>query len=279
MNRSILYVCLAFVLIALLGGCSCIYFSDCKVWTKDEQDLTLDAGSLDALKVSTYNGKVSLVAVADSEEISVHIIRKAGGQDEMDTAQCMEAIEIVDEIEGATQILSWRWKDRDEAKSRHWSASVSFEIQLPSRLQVDLETYNGAVSVSGMQARAAIKAYNGELAAHDHRGDLKMETYNGSIRANAEAPDIRLETYNGAIDAHLTGASVGGLVKTYNGSIHVDLDGRPSTRFVCKTRNGRIKSGMDVDVKSKGKRHMEGVIGAGEETLNLETYNGSITIN
>jgi hypothetical protein len=279
MDRSTFLIVLAFLLIALLAGCGCICFTESKVWTKSEQDLALDAGSLDALKVTTYNGKVKIVALENGEAIDVHITRKAGGQDEFDAARCMEAIEITEEVEGTTQILSWKWKDREEAKRRNWGASVSFEVRLPARFQVDAETYNGAVSMTGMHARAAVKAYNGEVAALDHEGDLEMETYNGSIKARTASPNVRLETYNGTIDADLAGLSVGGLVKTYNGSIHVALDGPPSTRFVCETHNGRIKSSLNAEVKSKGKRHLEAVIGSGGDTLNLETYNGSITIN
>lgn len=276
------YSYIIFILILLAAtmfsvSCCCCMF-DAKVWVTDQAALTLPASGIDTMEVTTYNGEISFLADSETTDISVKITIKAGGSDEAEANHRLDEIEIVEIREGAKQKLGWKWKSPGEAKRNNWQAKVSFEISLPPSLRTVAETYNGEVALTGMQSDARLKAYNGSLKALDHLGALAMETYNGSIKVKARTSNIKMESYNGTIKADLQGDMLEGSAKTYNGSIRLNIGGKPSTRFVCRTHNGSIHTGGELNLLSRSKHRLEASLGAGEGTLSLETYNGSITL-
>src|SRR5258705_594461 len=75
-----------------------------------------------------------------------------------------------------------------ESVSRKWW-SVSYEIYVPKRSNLEAVTRNGGVS------------------AADVEGELDLHATNGGIRVGNVAGDVRGETTNGGVTASLTGAS------------------------------------------------------------------------
>ncbi|MBU0755899.1 MAG: hypothetical protein KJ645_12215 [Planctomycetes bacterium] len=278
MNRSMTASIVIIILMALMSGCCCPWICEPKAWVNEETTKLLPASNIESFDVSTYNGSIVVQAASGVDEINVKIKMKAGGKNSLDADRCMEALIIFDEVEGTTQKLGWKWRDPDEARRNHWQSQVSFEIRLPPSLKIMAETYNGDVSLSGMESEAKLKAYNGSLKAGRHLGDLIMETYNGTIRASACAPKIFMESYNGSIKADLEGDLLDGSIKTYNGSISLAIIDRPSTRFICRTCNGGIDAGQEMSIAKRGKHFLEAVMGEGRDTVDIESYNGSISV-
>jgi DUF4097 and DUF4098 domain-containing protein YvlB len=271
-------------------------FSNPKVWHTEEEDLSLPAADLDALRVKTYNGDIRIKAAHNTEEITVHIVKKAGGEDEMDAAACMKSLRIIYPVEGRTQYLEWKW---EEKKKKTWGQSVSFEIHLPAALSIEraetynghlvledmasgaeLETYNGDVRVERLKGKLDLETYNGDAQVTHSEGSVRIETYNGNITVSSTTPKMEVTTYNGEIVGNLAAVpTFDGYYKSYNGSIQLRFMGDPSVQVSCYTYNGSISVPRLNHVTLKKKRKLSGRIGDGKGTLEVETYNGNIRID
>ncbi len=133
---------------------------------------------------------------------------------------------------------------------------------------VKVITHNGGVKVMAVNAAtAAIEAisYNGKIECRDIRGNLNAETHNGQVivaynQAANSAPNVRAVTYNDSI--HFTGPP--GL----------------SAQVSLSTHNGIVHSELPVKVQGEiSKQKIQGVIGNGDGTVQLQTHNGSIRIH
>jgi len=280
-------------LLALLGT-SCIAAS-IWAWQTTEEDFKQPAKGLDTMVVETRNGHITVAGSRDTNEVAVHVIKKARGANAKDTARCLEAIEIQKTVKGNTMELGWDWAT---PKKRRWQASVAFEVKLPARLAVAATSHNGKIELAQTASTATLLTHNGavkaaklagDLKAMTHnggievknlRGNLDAKTYNGEIRAGCVASKIRAVTHNGAIDVDLSGSkAIDGQLITHNGAITLRLGDQASARIACSTQHGvvRAERGLD-DATARGRTALVGTVGAGEGSLEVKTSRGSITI-
>src|SRR5205823_1858878 len=74
---------------------------------------------------------------------------------------------------------------------------VSFTLQAPARLAVELETSSGSVTASGLEGEAKLHTGNGEVTAKQLRGAVTANTGSGAIDVEALGADAQLESGNG----------------------------------------------------------------------------------
>jgi len=282
------------VVALILCSCTCCFYICPKVWKQTEADMELPAVGLDDLDVMTHNGDVVVEGTSASESILVHVDIKAGGVDDLDARECLEAIMLETGVMGETQKLGWKWAT---PRRKTWQATVSFHVVLPSDMSVKVETHNGNVTLDAMRSMARLKTHNGNVNVRDHEGDLVGKTHNGDVKVDAEAPSLRLETHNGGLDVvarveeveirthngsistRLGGvAPLRGNVVTHNGSVKLTLDEDVSTELVATTNNGHISVHREMDMTVNKKKVVVATLGAGGGSLELETFNGSITV-
>src|SRR4029079_14403222 len=99
---------------------------------------------------------------------------------------------------------------RAEGASKRWrsSWSVSYEIQVPRKISLDLSAVSGGISIENVDGR------------------LEFETTNGGISLTGVAGDVRGSTSNGGVDVELTGDRWSGArldVRTTNGGVEVAI--------------------------------------------------------
>ena len=261
----------------LTSGCWCSFSFSPKAWTEASEDLAFGAADTESLRVVSHNGAVTVSADDGADTITAVATIKAGGADEADAELCLAAIELHTPLEGSERVLTWRWI---EDKERTWSASVSFDVKIPSILAVKVETHNGAVSVDGTRSKARLVTHNGSVTALNHEGDLLITTHNGEVRSESTSSTITLVTHNGSIDSRIEcGGRLDGNLTTHNGSISVTLGEGASAKVVGSTSNGRLSVNREMDITVKKKKVIVGQVGTGEGMLEIETHNGSITLN
>lgn len=172
-----------------------------------------------------------------------------------------EAQRILSEVRVETANGVIRASGPEMADRRSWT--VSYEISAPRRMDLDLQTVNGGLRVTGIE------------------GSLNLNTTNGGIDLEEVGGSIRALTTNGGISARLVSrAGVGGetLFRTTNGRISVDVPASYSAHLVASTVNGEVSTDFPVTVQGRIGRRIEGNIGAGGPTVELSTTNGSIAI-
>jgi len=149
----------------------------------------------------------------------------------------------------------------DSRRDEWWS--VTFEVEVPSRMDLDLRARNGGIAVS------------------DVSGMLRMETLNGGIHLDSVNGDVVAETTNGGLDVNLDGDGwVGkGLdAITTNGGVVL----RVSRGYSAHLETGTVNGGVDIDfpvmVQGKIGRRITTDLGKGGPTIRVITTNGGVDV-
>jgi hypothetical protein len=108
--------------------------------------------------------------------------------------------------------------------------AVGYEILVPARTNLDVETHNGPISVERLAGDIDLRAHNGPITLRELSGDVRARAQNGPItvrlagrRWNGEGMDA--ETVNGPVNvemprgyaAHLESGTVHGPINLPNG--------------------------------------------------------------
>ena len=146
----------------------------------------------------------------------------------------------------------------DTERNPH-GVSSALEVHVPAKSRLQIESFNGSISVEGVN------------------GTVSAETVNGSINVTGQAREIEAESVNGSVQ--VSGASTHTKAESVNGSVVVrgasgDLD--------ASTVNGRL----EVSGGSFERAHLETVSGslafdgalASGASLEAETVSGSVTL-
>ena len=173
--------------------------------------------------------------------------------------------ERAEEIARAVRIRTARgqvFAEGPETGSREWW-SVSFEVEVPSRSDLDLRANNGGIEVV------------------DVRGLLRLETTNGGIHLEGVGGDVVAETTNGGVDVRLVGNRWEGKgleAITSNGGVRVRIPDGYSARLETGTVNGGIDIDFPVTVRGRIGRQVTTELGQGGATIRVMTTNGGVVI-
>lgn len=140
-------------------------------------------------------------------------------------------------------------------------AKVEYELRLPARTDVSLETVNGSVHTEGLVGGVRATTVNGRVEADGVGGDFRGETVNGRIwaRLSAEPSEVRMHTVNGEIEAEVPAGA--------------------SFRYRLETVNGRLSVGDEASrTRGLGGNHLDGEIAGGRGEVRANSVNGSIRI-
>ncbi len=147
------------------------------------------------------------------------------------------------------------------AENYHWS--VSYEIFVPRRSDLNLEAYNGGISISDVSGRIE---FNG------HNGGVSLRRVGGSVRGG---------TTNGGLVVELSGAHWEGEtldVKTTNGGIVMTVPENYSAHLETGTVNGHLSVDFPVTVQGRITRELAVNLGGGGATVRAMTTNGGVKI-
>jgi Toastrack DUF4097 len=224
--------------------------------TCEVREITLPPGRDLVAVDSGGNGGID-VKGWDHKEIRVQALVRAWDTDESDAADVLSRITI--RTDGVIEPDGPR--NRHEA---HWA--VSFRLMVPEKSNVELDTSNGGISVTGVT------------------GDLRLHTNNGGLSLEDVGGDVRGRTTNGGIHVALKGKSWQGDgldLRTTNGGINVEMPAGYSADLEARTVNGGVSSDVGSRRELRGDRdgkRIRATLGDGGATLHLETTNGGIRL-
>lgn len=162
------------------------------------------------------------------------------------------------------------------------SISVSLDVTVPNRSDLQLTTHNGAVEITNITGKVSGTTHNGRVAATQVSGAANLQTHNGSVRCEEISGDVQLKTHNGSVKAYYCETAPGICnvsIITHNGSIEFASPPGFSAQVEASTHNGSVRTDVPIAVTGKiSKDKIIGTIGAGQGKLYLETHNGSIKI-
>jgi DUF4097 and DUF4098 domain-containing protein YvlB len=150
------------------------------------------------------------------------------------------------------------------------------------RGNLDAETSNSGIDLLGVEGDVSAHTSNSHIHAERVNGSLEAVTSNSGVQAYISRADrpVRIETSNSGVELTLPPRFSGGVrVSTNNGGITLRLPESIDARVVARTSNASITT--DFELKTQGeisRNHLDGVIGAGGQLIDLSTSNSSIRL-
>jgi DUF4097 and DUF4098 domain-containing protein YvlB len=152
-----------------------------------------------------------------------------------------------------------------ERGDREESWSVSYQLAVPERTSLSLQSTNGGISIAHVDGRIAFTTVNGGVKLTGVAGDVKGRTSNGGVTV-----DLDGTTWQGeGLD-----------VETHNGGVNLAMPEHYSAHLQTGTANG----GMHLDIltaeqqPSRREHNIDTQIGAGGPLIRVRTTNGGIRV-
>jgi hypothetical protein len=146
---------------------------------------------------------------------------------------------------------------------RYQSWSVSYEIWVPRKMDLDADTHNGGITVEGVEGRMSLHGVNGGITLRDVAGD------------------IRATTTNGGAHAYLSGSTWRGSgldLETTNGGVTVELPRNYNAELETGTVNGGFNIDFPITVSGSLGRRIRTKLGNGGPRIRAITTNGGVRI-
>ncbi len=229
-------------------------------------------GEATRLTVENRNGSIT-VSGYDGDQVEIIAYKKVRGDGD-DAARLMDDLKINVSVNENNIEVSTEYPGRNSRHSHGffswifgWGStnmSVSYEIRVPLKFDLDLSSLNGSVKVDNCDGRMRLETTNGKIVADDVKGSIRCETTNGSIRATflkvLEDDDMSFSSTNGSIKLFLPEGT--------------------KANISARTTNGSVRCELPMDREYEGSRkHLEAEVNGGGPRIYLRTTNGSIRIS
>jgi DUF4097 and DUF4098 domain-containing protein YvlB len=144
------------------------------------------------------------------------------------------------------------------------SWAVSYEIYVPRRSDITVDTHNGPITVRDVSGRMRLSAVNGPLTLDAVGGEVKGRTQNGPLRVSLTG-----SRWDGAgLDA-----------ETSNGPVSIVIPENYSAHLVTGTVNGPMRINFPMTLQGRIGRRLETDLGSGGPTVRAVTTNGPLTVS
>ena len=232
----------------------------------------LDASAFNEVKLENVNGSIE-VSCWKNNEVEIVAYKKvhASGSDRAQKLMELLTIDVIED--GDLLVIETRLPRHRRGSSGgffSWlfnggssGTSVSYELRVPEKMDMDVQSTNGTVSVMDCSGSIQLATTNGKIRAEEVSGALRAKSTNGSLNIS-----MRKVTPNEEMS-----------FKTTNGSIKLFLPSDVDADVEARTTNGHVRCELPLTKSyEKSKRRLEGEINNGGPLIYLKTTNGSISI-
>lgn len=242
------------------------------------------------------------VSSHDKQEVYVHITRKVKGKSEEDAQEIFTKHLI--EFESKSDALTITTR-REDKKSKLWSFrsgsfNMDIEMLVPRKLNTQLKTVDGDVSLAGVDGKVDIHSVDGDLEVRDVSGELNLKTVDGDTRISNLLGPLTVRTVDGDLVLREIHGSIQG--KTIDGDVEIEMVGQPNEDSQIESVDGDIEltlgdhvevtidahasdGGIDMpfvaeSIQKRGdSTHIVASVNGGGPKIRLQTRDGDITAN
>ena len=225
-------------------------------WTKS---YPLAAGG--RLEIDNVNGRID-VQGWDGATVDVRAERLGKGATPEEAKRMLDRIQIVEEVSGSRIRLQTKL-----TSATSWlggGTEVRYSVKVPAGAELDVETVNGGIEITGTRGRVIAETTNGGVTARRIGGPIDASTTNGGVDVEVEAvtePGIDLECTNGGI------------------SLRLPRDAK-ATLAASITNGGIDTNNLQIELVGKAtRRRLEGRLNGGGPRIALDGTNGGIRIS
>lgn len=150
----------------------------------------------------------------------------------------------------------------ENRQNYHWD--VSYEVFVPRRADLSIETHNGGIAISEVNGRIDFSATNGGVVLRRVGGAVRGSTTNGGLMIELTGDRWDGETLD---------------VSTTNGGVVMSIPENYSAHLETGTVNGGISVDFPVSVtQDRRSRELAVNLGSGGATVKARTTNGGVRI-
>jgi len=275
---------------------SLLFFAAASLFAAEEASRTIEksfplTGNTRRVQICGMNGSIRVTA-APGNEVRFSILEKlsASSRERLEEMKKQADVVFAQEPGLVRAGVKGPWSSRECGASgdqprngnrKNWdwnSAQVEhqFTVTVPRDAQLEIQSLNGSLHVSGTAGRYALSTVNGAIHMTDVEGAGEVSTVNGTVQAvyrQNPSAETKFRTVNGKLDLFFQPAlSADFHVKTVNGKAYTDFD--------------MTSIASPATPESKGMKviHRRGTSGQlragnGGPKISAETVNGSILIH
>ena len=149
----------------------------------------------------------------------------------------------------------------DNRKDYYWE--VSYEVFVPRRADLDVETHNGGISIAEVNGKIDFNATNGGVVLRKVGGTVHGSTTNGGLVIELGGDRWDGETLD---------------VSTTNGGVVMSVPENYSAHLETGTVNGSVSVDFPVTVQGQLTKQIALNLGSGGATVKATTTNGGVRL-
>ena len=161
------------------------------------------------------------------------------------------------------------------------SRSISFDVEVPVRTNLQLKTVNGGdVRVDNVDGEIDVSNTNGGITLTSVAGSVVAGTTNGQVRASltrvAAGKDMAFTSLNGTIDVTLPASTKANLrIRSDHGDVHSDFDMQLKPESLAIVSENSRGPGRYRITRNKS---IVGTINGGGPEFELRTFNSNVYV-
>lgn len=278
------------------------------------EDTTAQSFAAARLEVRTASNSVTLER-AGGEEITVTAVRHGFGWNADAARASLDRLDVQIDQSGDTLRVEVR-RAGGIGGFIGRAPYVDLRIGVPDGVALDVQTVSGDLRAEGLRADGRLATVSGDISVADSAGELAVSTTSGDVELAGDLASPQVESVSGEIDLDgATGAlrarsisgdmSLRGLrdaqldlestsgdievegdlggaasrVSNISGDVEVRLAGADDLRLDATTVSGDLSSDLDLRDAQRERRHLSGVVGAGETALTISTTSGDVSVD
>jgi hypothetical protein len=149
----------------------------------------------------------------------------------------------------------------DTRRDYHWD--VSYEVFVPRRVDLSVETHNGGISIAEVNGKIDFSAVNGGVVLRKVGGAVRGSTTNGGLVIELGGDRWDGETLD---------------VSTTNGGVVMSVPENYSAHLETGTVNGSVSVDFPVTVQGRLSKQIALNLGSGGATIKAMTTNGGVRL-
>ena len=213
------------------------------------------------LDITNVNGRID-ASPSSGPKVEVRATREARAGSEEASREMLRKAEMREEV--APDRVSIQGPPPHEGgEFGRRQISISYDVRVPSGLNVILKTQNGEVKLENIHGvRIEASSTNGGITGRGLAGAVEASTVNGGIQMDLESVtgDTRMVTVNG------------GILLSVAPGVNAELD--------ATVVNGgiRVQDGLSLSNDEHSRQRVAGRIGNGGPRLVVQTTNGGVRV-
>ncbi len=210
------------------------------------------------ISLDGVNSEITVLGMSELDTIKIWGEKIVNSESEADAAAHLKDVAVV-----LTQTASGIFVETEQpAESNGRTYLVKYNLLLPKHWPMQIGNVNGTIEIDSLESSVSIGQVNGEIYLREFVGSANVQLTNGQI-------DVRMTLPNNG-QCRLSGVNI---------LINLTIPRETSATFYAGLVNGTVSvTNLDMHNLQSASNYVNGVLGSGQGSINLQTVNGCIEV-